>query len=136
MKSQSQIAASLATIAHKDQFRRDGKTPYLNHPIAVADKLTSESDEVIAVAFLHDAAEDAGMTEGDFRVAGLRQTVIEAIQTLTHKDGESYEDYLKRVKANPIALKVKIADMLHNLSDQPTKNQIIKYSKGLLYLLS
>jgi len=47
---------------------------------------------------------------------------------------KSYEDYLEDVKKNPLARTVKIADMLSNLADNPTKNQIIKYSKGLLYL--
>lgn len=51
------------------------------------------------------------------------------------QSGLSYEEYLARVRANPIACRVKVADMLHNLSDSPTQKQILKYARGLLILL-
>jgi hypothetical protein len=54
---------------------------------------------------------------------------------MTHKDGESYGKYLEPIKNNPLAKKVKIADMLANLADSPTEKQIQKYAKGLLFLL-
>ena len=49
--------------------------------------------------------------------------------------GPDYEDYLGGIKGNPIAKKVKIADMLSNLSDHPSDRQIVKYAKGLLLLV-
>lgn len=129
-------AEQIARKAHGGQFRRDGVTPYISHPEAVAHELKSEGAEAVAVAWLHDALEDTDMTPGCLRDAGMPESVIQAVCDLTHKRDESYADYLQRVKRNPLATKVKVEDMLHNLSDAPTKNQILKYADGLLTLLT
>jgi (p)ppGpp synthase/HD superfamily hydrolase len=128
-------ALQLATKAHAGQFRRDGVTPYINHPIAVAEKLKDEREEVIAAAALHDIQEETNITSADLYREGFPQEVIEAVELLTKWEGIDYTFYLSRLKYNEIARKVKIADMLHNLSETPTKRQIIKYAKGLLYLM-
>lgn len=96
--------------------------------------LRAEGDDVVATAWLHDVVEDCGATHASLTQAGIPQRVIEAVMTLT-KGCESYPDYLEFVAANEIARKVKIADMLHNLSDRPTEKQIVKYCKGLLFLI-
>lgn len=130
-----QIAQKLAQEAHAGQTRRDGHTPYISHPAAVAARLAGEAPEVIATAWLHDVLEDTAATADSLRQAGIPEEVIAAVQTLT-KDGCSYETYLERVRASPVACKVKIADMLHNLSESPTQKQIIKYARGLLSLVT
>ena len=127
-------AMLIAVAAHKGQFRRDGVTPYIEHPKAVAEKLASESDAVRAAAWLHDVLEDTPVTTDGLRDAGISSEVIEAVELLTKREGVGYTHYLARVRGNEIARKVKIADMLHNLSDGPTERQIVKYAKGLLYL--
>lgn len=90
---------------------------------------------MIAAAWLHDILEDTGATSESLFNAGIPHEVIDALLVLTKSKGESYEEYLDMVSMNGIARQVKVADMLHNLSDKPTKRQIIKYSKGLLLLL-
>lgn len=60
--------------------------------------------------------------------------MIEAVRLLTKRSGLSYEDYLRGVRGNALARKVKIQDMLDNLSDSPTDRQIVKYAHGLLML--
>lgn len=127
-------AMLIAVMAHKGQFRRDGVTPYIEHPKAVVEKLASESDAVQAAAWLHDVLEDTPVTTGELRGVGIIPEVIEAVELLTKRKGVGYTDYLAGVRGNEIARKVKIADMLHNLSDGPTERQIVKYAKGLLYL--
>lgn len=134
MKEQS--AELLATLFHKNQFRRDGVTEYITHPAAVAKRLSGESKNVIATAWLHDVLENTGLTKKMLIDVKMPEDVIEAVDCLTKRSSESYEHYLKNVRKNKIALKVKIADMLHNLSDTPTKKQIIKYARGLLTLLT
>jgi len=129
-----ETAITLARFAHAGQFRRDGKTPYITHPEAVAGRLAGESSEVICAAWLHDVLEDTAMTAETMRVAGISEAVIEAVHLLT-KNGENYIAYLHRIRDNEIARKVKIADMLHNLSDHPTPRQIRKYAQGLLELV-
>lgn len=130
------LAADLATQAHRGQFRRDGVTPYITHPAAVARLVEKESPEVIATAWLHDVVEDTSETPETLRGAGIPEAVVDAVILLTKdQSGLSYEEYLARVRANPIACRVKVADMLHNLSDSPTQKQILKYARGLLILL-
>tara|TARA_R110000868_G_scaffold405647_1_gene685255 strand:+ start:309 stop:734 length:426 start_codon:yes stop_codon:yes gene_type:complete len=133
MSDEVEMAAEIAGIAHNGQFRSDGVTPYINHPIDVARRLVGSDSAVIATALLHDVVEDTDWTIGDLMDAGFSLRVIQAVATLTKTD-DDYDLYLDRVKANPIAKAVKIADMIANLQDAPTEKQIHKYTKGLLFL--
>ena len=128
------LAERIARKAHATQCRRDGVTPYITHPAAVASKLKGEEVETVAAAWLHDVLEDTSETAESLRTAGVPERVIEAVSVLT-KRGEAYGEYLDGVRRNEIARKVKIADLLHNLSDNPTEAQIVKYARGLLTLL-
>ena len=136
MPTLDEIARELAAAAHAGQFRRDGVTPYLSHPAAVAMRLKNESEEVIAAAWLHDVLEDTTTTKADLEKAGIPAPVIQAVAKLTHEDAVAYELYLTGIKGDPICKKVKIADMLSNLADSPTDRQILKYARGLTLLLS
>ena len=127
-------AAELARRAHAGQFRRDGATPYIRHPESVASRVAGDPIAE-AVAWLHDVLEDTTMTVETLRDHQMPAEVIAGVITLT-KNGEiGYEEYLLRIKADPVARKVKVADMLANLSDHPTERQIVKYAKGLLVLV-
>lgn len=131
-------AISIAKQAHAGQWRRDKITPYIMHPRAVAERLKGESDEVIATAWLHDVLEENRQwTTSDLSELGVELEVTEAVAALTRMDDYdwSYQEYLKALKANPIARKVKIADILCNLADQPTDKQIKKYAKALVFLM-
>lgn len=130
------ISKQVASRAHSGQHRRDGYTPYINHPAAVAAKLAGESAVVVATAWLHDVLEDTAETPETLRAAGLPDSVIHAVEVLTKTESVSYDEYLRGVRQNWIARKVKVTDMLHNLGDAPTERQIIKYAKGLLSLLN
>jgi hypothetical protein len=68
--------------------------------------------------------------------SGIPKQVVDAVVLLTKKSKHSYDFYINSIRENEIARKVKIADMLHNLSDSPTQNQIVKYASGLLTLLA
>ncbi len=125
-----------AARAHAHQFRRDGFTPYFNHVAAVADRCSGESEVVIVTAYLHDLLEDTMTSPASLREAGYPDSVVDAVYALTKREEVAYEDYLSGVKSNWIARKVKIADMLSNLADNPTEKHIIKYAKGLQFLLT
>jgi (p)ppGpp synthase/HD superfamily hydrolase len=136
MQTQSivSIARGIATAADEGQFRRDGVTPYIRHPEAVAQRL--QGDAVAeAAAWLHDVIEDTSLTKDDLKERGVPDEVIEVVVLMTHANGISYERYLAAIAAHPIAKRVKIADMITNLSDNPTDRQIVKYAKGLLVLM-
>jgi len=128
-----ELAERFASSAHQGQFRRDGTTPYVEHARRVAARLDQRT--LKAVALLHDVLEDTSATEEELAAAGISREVIDAVRILT-KDGSPYESYLERVKSHPIARPVKVADMLDNISDFPTEAQIVKYAKGLLFLLT
>jgi len=127
-------AYNIAKNAHSGTFRRDQITEYITHPLAVEKLLEKECDYIRMVALLHDVLEDTSVTEKDLAI-DFPQEVVDAVVLLTHKKDEAYEDYIKKVKENKIARKVKITDMLHNLSCNPTQKQINKYLKGLEFLL-
>lgn len=128
------LSARIALRAHKDQTRRDGTTPYIYHVDAVVKRLAGEPDEVRAAGWLHDVLEDTKETPESLLAAGVPASVVNAVIALTKTEGVEYAHYLSGVKANPIALRVKIADMLANLADKPTTSQIEKYVKGITYL--
>lgn len=133
--NQVAIANSISHTAHLGQYRRDGVTPYINHPMTVAAKVRHLGELYEAAALLHDVAEDSNISAADLINAGVDLAVVTAVIALTKIKGVSYDDYLVLVKANPIARRVKVADMIHNLSESPTDKQIAKYGKGLLFLI-
>ena len=97
--------------------------------------MRAEDEKVIAVAWLHDVLEDTSVTKEQLAMAGIPGDVVATVVSLTNT-GEPYDDYLEWIKGIPMARKVKIADMLHNLSDDPTEKQIWKYANGLVRLLA
>ena len=132
--NQAELAYKIAEKAHSGQFRRGGE-PYFEHPKRVAARVKGFGEVFEAAALLHDTAEDAGLTVEYLKSQGVNSEIIEVIFILTKKEGEDYFEYLKKVKENVAAREIKIADMIDNLSDSPTKNQVKKYSKGLDYLI-
>lgn len=106
-------AEQFAKSIHLGQLDKAGK-PYEQHLRAVVDNLVNPTEEMVAVAWLHDSIEDTEQTTEDLsRYFG--ETVATAILAMSKANGESYEDYLVRVKNNPIARLVKIADLTHNM---------------------
>ena len=89
-----------------------GGHPYIDHPLRVMNNVETVEQKIVAV--LHDAVEDSDLTLEDLRAAGFSEEIVEAIAAITKQEGEKRKDYLKRVMDNPLALKVKIADMSDN----------------------
>ena len=119
-------ALKLCFEAHKAQTDKTG-LPYVFHPFHLAEQMTDEYTTVTAL--LHDVVEDTDYTLNDLQEMGYPDEVIQALSLLTHDDGSEYMDYVKRLKNNPIARAVKLADLKHNsdLSRYDTiDNQAIK----------
>lgn len=131
------LARQTATDCHAGQTRKDGVTPYIVHPAKVAEiveKLGGGEREIV-VAWLHDTVEDTDMTQA--RLAELfGPEIAEAVQALTHQEGEEYLHAVRRAKAHPVARLVKMADNLANLSDTPSSRQVAKYTASLIELLT
>jgi (p)ppGpp synthase/HD superfamily hydrolase len=108
-------AISIAAQAHKGQKDKAG-APYLLHPLRMMLRMNSEAAMMAAV--LHDVVEDTGWTLEQLREEGFPGEVLEAVDCLTHRDGESYQEFVGRVQTNPIARQVKIADLEDNMNIQ------------------
>jgi (p)ppGpp synthase/HD superfamily hydrolase len=128
-------AQEIATQAHAGQFRRDGVTPYITHPEAVA-SFFNKGSMAWQVAWLHDVLEDTKWTKNDLAKAGMSDSVIVNVEWLTHRKEETYAQYIARVALSYTSKKIKIADIFVNLSDSPTDRQKEKYKKALAVLLN
>jgi guanosine-3',5'-bis(diphosphate) 3'-pyrophosphohydrolase len=106
------LAIDLARRAHHDQVDKGG-APYLEHPLRVMAQMHEDTEKMVAV--LHDAVEDSALTLEALIRHGFPGDVVDAVDAITKRPGEPYEGYLARVKANPVALRVKIADMTDNM---------------------
>lgn len=128
-------AEQLARKAHEGQFRFDGVTPYIKHPEAVAESVRGYGAQAVAIAWLHDVLEDTSYNAESMRKEGISEDVIMAVGVLSKRSGEDYGSYLMRVRSFPVCCLVKIHDILHNLSDSPSRNQVKRYAAGLKFLL-
>jgi (p)ppGpp synthase/HD superfamily hydrolase len=103
-------AETIARAAHAGQVDKTG-APYIDHPRRVAARV--EADEARAVAWLHDVVEDTAVTLDDL-AAQFPAEVVQAVRVLTRRDDDRGEEYYRRVRANPLALAVKLADIADN----------------------
>ena len=109
----TQKAMHIAYHAHHGQLDKSG-TPYIFHPIHLAEAMDDEIS--CCAALLHDVVEDTPVTMQELESQFPRE-VIEVLRLLTHEDGIDYFDYVRAIRSNPIAVKIKLADLAHN-SDQ------------------
>jgi len=105
-------AFKLAFEKHKDQKDKSGM-PYILHPISVAFDMDDEIS--CTIALLHDVVEDTDETIQDLEKEFPKQ-VTDALKLLTHDKSEDYFTYVKRIKINPYAKKVKLADLKQNMN--------------------
>ena len=89
--------------------------PFILHPLRVMSQVESDVERIVAV--LHDVIEDTACTFDDLRGLGYSERVIDALDRLTHRDGEAYETYIERIKDDPLARQVKLADLADNLAN-------------------
>lgn len=132
------IALAIAKKAHAGQVDKAG-VDYIQHPLYVASQVNTEQEK--AVALLHDVIEDSDITAADLFASGLSNEVVTAVQILTKKKGQSYKEYLGKVKSNNLARVVKLADLKHNSDLSRLKSvtntdyeRVKKYKNAIYYL--
>lgn len=125
-------AALISFDAHKEDKDKGGY-PYFMHPLHLAEQF---NDEIcVCVALLHDVVEDHGdKYPMEYLEKEFPEEMMDALKLLTHKNGENYIEYVKRIKDNPIARKVKLADLKHNSSLE--RNNGVKPRKYRLYQMA
>jgi (p)ppGpp synthase/HD superfamily hydrolase len=131
-------AMQICFRAHRDQVDKSG-IPYVFHPIHLAEQMTDEDTTVVAL--LHDVVEDTHYTLEDLAAMGFSRQVLDAIGLMTHADGVPYMDYVAKIKENPIARAVKLADLRHNSDltrldtvDDKAKARAQKYAQAIVLL--
>ena len=134
-------AMKIAYDAHLGQLDYNG-VPYIFHPYHLAEQMDDEIS--CTVALLHDVVEDTSITLDDLEQMFPKQ-VVEIIMLLTHDEKVDYFEYIRKIKTNAIATKVKLADIKHNsnearsLGSNLTKEQLLywkeKYAKAKEILL-
>lgn len=118
MASLLEKAIDLAVAAHRGSEDPPGE-PYIVHPMRVLLGVSQgddahQNERLRCVAILHDTLERTKLTAADLRGAGMPKVVVRAVQLLTHDADTSYADYVVKLKRDPLARVVKIADLLDN----------------------
>ena len=130
-----QRAIEIATEAHKGQVDKSGNE-YIGHPLRVMEMGKTENEKIVGV--LHDVIEDTAWTFEALEAEGFSQEIIGALRCVTKvSDNENYDDFIERVKKNPLAVTVKINNLTDNmdirrlpyLSDKDVK-RLKKYLKA------
>ena len=131
-------ALKLCYEAHKNQVDKSGM-PYVFHPFHVAEQMTDEATTIVAL--LHDVVEDTDYTLEDLAAEGFGKDILEAVALMTHDDDVPYLDYVAKLKDNPVARAVKLADLAHNSDlsrigevDEETRERLEKYKKAMALL--
>lgn len=124
-------AIQVAVNAHAGQMDKAGQ-PYILHPMRVMMSLFTLEEKIVGI--LHDVVEDTTVTMHDLVVVyKFPSTILYAVEALTHRDGESYTDYILRVKKCPLAVRVKLADLKDNMNKDripfPSERDVKRWEK-------
>lgn len=132
-------AIAIAVEAHRGQIDKAGK-PYILHPMRVMLAGTSENEMICGI--LHDVIEDTPVSIEMLTAEGFSDTVLDALQLLTHDRSVPYEEYIQLITGNPLAIQVKLYDLHDNLNRErlgiltlEDEYRMQKYKKSQEYLL-
>lgn len=126
-------AISIAKLAHANQKDKAG-ADYIHHPLRVMDAGKTTDEKIVGV--LHDVIEDSEWTFDMFKEEGFSPEVLDALRCLTKlSEEEPYEQFIDRVKSNPLAIAVKLNDISDNMDirrlPEMTDNDVIRLRKYL-----
>ena len=134
----TKMALKISFDAHKNQVDKSGM-PYVYHPFHLAEQMDDEY--TTCVALLHDVVEDTDITLDDLKKEGFPKEVTDAIVLMTHDDDVPYLGYVAKIKRNPLATSVKLADLKHNSDltrldevDSKALERVEKYRKAIQIL--
>lgn len=133
-------AILIAPKAHEGAVDKGGH-PYILHTLRVMTKMSDDISRIVAV--LHDIVEDTNITFEYLRKEDFSEEILNAINSVTRRENETYMEFIRRCKQNPIGKKVKLADIEDNSDitriSNPTKkdyDRLKKYEKAKRELLS
>lgn len=131
-------AMKVAFEAHKNQTDKTG-LPYIYHPVHLAEQMTDEV--TTCAALLHDVAEDTNITLEALAEMGFDSEILAILRLLTHDEAVPYMEYVRKIKTNPLAVQVKLADLRHNSDltrldevDEKALRRVEKYREAIKIL--
>lgn len=127
------MAILTAVEAHHGQVDKSG-VAYILHPLRVMFEM--DTDEEMMVAVMHDVVEDTDYSPEGLRNRGFSERVIQAIMALTRMEGESYSEFIARVCRDPLARKVKLADVEDNMRPGCPDKLYERYGRAKLFILT
>lgn len=127
-------AIGIAVEAHRGKQDRYG-APYILHPLRVMGRVSTLEEKTVAA--LHDVVEDTRWTFEDLDRAGFPARIVQALKCLTKREGEDYDEYVRRSAGNALARRVKLADLEDNMDvsrlphvGEEEKERLGKYLKA------
>lgn len=114
-------AIALAVEKHTGQVDKYGK-PYILHPLRVMFKLNGQTEQTVGI--LHDVVEDSDITFDDLRQMGYSEDIVTALDGVTRRNDETYEEFVQRSKQHPISRRVKLADLEDNMDIRRLSNEL------------
>lgn len=127
----TKIAMKICYDAHAGQLDKSG-LPYVFHPFHLAEQMETEHE--VCAALLHDVMEDTDATDADLVAAGIPEEYVVTCLKLTHEPGVPYMEYVAALKDDPVARRVKMADLEHNsdlsrLDGEPSEKDLQRLEK-------
>jgi (p)ppGpp synthase/HD superfamily hydrolase len=107
-----ETAIRIAVEAHAGQKEKNGQ-PYILHPLRVMARVATDEEKIVSV--LHDVVEDTPVTVEQLKARGFPPHILEAVDCVTKREHETYDEFIARSASNPISLRVKIADLEDNM---------------------
>lgn len=135
-------AITIAASVHENQVDKSG-ADYILHPLRVMMRMQSDETRIVAVLHdvIEDSSEDDAWTPKRLIEEGFTKEIVDAVDCLTKREGESYEGFIERLSNNNIARLVKIADLEDNMNvvrlrnmDEVDIQRLKKYHVAWLYL--
>ncbi len=130
----------IAAKAHAGQVDKAGR-PYILHPLRLMMRMETPHEMMTAV--LHDVIEDSDVRLDDLRSEGVPDEVLQALELLSRRDGQAYEQFITQIKPNALARKVKLADLADNMNLMRLENvgskeleRLAKYHRAFKELTS
>ncbi|SDZ00082.1 HD domain-containing protein [Asanoa ishikariensis] len=134
---------AFAARCHEGQVDKAGR-PYIDHPRTIAAALVEHGDDAVMAGLLHDVVEDCAVTLDELRGRGYSERVVSAVDSVSHRDGETYLDGIRRAAVDPLGRLVKLADNATNsdearlavLDDETADRLRRKYARAREILLA
>lgn len=140
-----EAAINLAKFAHTGQQDYSGQD-YVFHPLIVMRSINNATEIEQIAAVLHDVVEDTKVTIDMLKALGCPQEAIDIIKLVSRdKNTQTYAEFIENIanSENLSAIKLKIADLSHNMSPERTKHLppekkgvINRYQKAMIVLLN